>query len=218
VENYDIMNISIAIKNFEEEPLSLQIIMALLKDYKRPHDKIHELVKKGELILIKNGLYIPGPKLNVSRPESVLLANHIWGPSYVTLETALSHWGFIPERVYEISSATIKKAKKYKTPVGRFSYYHLPLPYYAFDIKSIELTSKQTALMASPEKALCDKIILTSGIRLRSTKQVTEFLIEDMRMDEEALKNLDTTKMKSWLADAPKASSINELIKTISSL
>jgi hypothetical protein len=94
----------------------------------------------------------------------------------------------------------------------------LPLPYYAFDIKSIKLTSKQTALMASPEKALCDKIILTSGIRLRSTKQVKEFLIEDMRMDEEALKNLDTTKMKSWLADAPKASSIKELIKTISSL
>jgi hypothetical protein len=212
------MNFPVAIKTYEEEPLSLQIIMALLKDYKRPYDKIHELVKKGELTPIKNGLYIPGPKLDVSRPESLLLANHIWGPSYVSLETALSHWGLIPERVYEVSSATVKKAKRYKTPAGRFSYYHLPLPYYAFGIKSIKLTSKQTALIASPEKALCDKIILTTGIRLRSTKQVQEFLVEDLRIEEEALKNLDTAKMKSWLADAPKASSINELIKTISSL
>lgn len=212
------MDFPLAIKSFEEEPLPLQIIMTLLKDYKRPYDKIHELVKKGELTPIKNGLYVPGPKLNILGPESILLANHIWGPSYVSLETALSYWGLIPERVYEISSATVKKTRKYKTPAGRFSYYHLPLPYYAFDIKSIKLSPKQTVLIASPEKAICDKIILTTGIRLRSSKQVLEFLIEEMRIDEATLKNLDTAKMKGWLADAPKASSINELIKAINIL
>lgn len=196
----------------------MQVIMALLKDYKRPYDKIHELVKKGELTPIKNGLYIPGPKLDVMGPEPLLLANHIWGPSYVSAETALSHWGLIPERVYETSSATVKKSKKYKTPAGRFNYYHLPLPYYAFGIKSIKLSPKQTVLIASPEKAICDKIILTTGIRLRSTKQVQAFLVEDMRMDEETVKNLDAIKMKSWLADAPKASSIKALIKTVSIL
>jgi len=206
------------IKFFEEEPLPLQILMDLLKEYKRPFDKIHELVKQGKLTPIKNGLYIPGPNLDIFGPEPFLIANHLWGPSYITMETALSHWGFIPERVYEISSATIKKAKNYKTQVGRFSYYHLSLPYYSFDIKSLKLTSKQTVLIASPEKAICDKIILTSGIRLRSTNQVKEFLIDDLRIDEESLKNLDTVKMKSWLADAPKTSSISELIKTISGL
>lgn len=212
------MNFPIAVERFAEEPLSLQVMLSLLKDYKRPYDKIHELVAKGDLTAIKNGLYVPGPKLRVLGPESLLLANHIWGPSYVSLETALSHWGLIPERVYEITSATTKRAKKYKTPLGRFSYHHLPLPYYAFDIKSVKLTSKQTVLIASSEKALCDKIILTTGVRLRSTKQVQEFLIDDMRIDEETLRNLDAAKIKSWLPHAPKASSLAEFIKTISRL
>lgn len=47
-------------KGICEEPLTRQILMDLLKDYKRPNDKINELVKKGELIPIKKGFYIPG--------------------------------------------------------------------------------------------------------------------------------------------------------------
>lgn len=212
------MDFNHAIKEYAEEPLPLQVITALLKNYNRPYDKIHELVKKGALIPVKKGLYIPGPNLSVSGPESYLIANHLWGPSYISTDSALSYWGLIPEKVYETSSCTFKRARKYRTPIGRFNYHHLPLPYYAFDIRSIKLTSRQTVLMASPEKAICDKIILTPGIRLRSTKQVRDFLVEDLRIEDEALKNLDTNKIKSWLVDAPKASSIREFIKAISEL
>ena len=171
-----------AVQQYAEEPLTRQVLLDLLKVYKRPNDKINELVKKGELTPVKKGFYIPGPRLNIPRPESFLIANHLWGPSYVSMETAPSHWAFIPERVYEVSSITIKSAKNYQTPVGRFSYFHAPLPYYSLGIKSISLTQKQTVLIASPEKAICDKIVMTSGIFLRSTKQELEFLLEDMRM------------------------------------
>ncbi len=207
-----------AMQQYAEEPLTLQILLGLLKGYKRPYDKIHEMVKKEELIPVKKGFYVPGPRLGISRPESFLIANHLWGPSYVSLEAALSHWGYIPERVYEVSSMTIKAAKTYKTPVGRFRYFHAQLPYYSFGIKSVALTRRQTVLMASPEKALCDKIVMTSGILLRSERSVQEFLLEDLRMEEEALRKLEIRTIASWLPDAPKKNSLQMLIKTLNNL
>jgi hypothetical protein len=206
------------IESYAEEPLTRQVILYLLRSYKRPNDKINELVKNGILTTLKKGLYIPGPKLNIQRPEPFLIANHLWGPSYVSLESALSYWSFIPERVYEISSVTIKNTKTYNTSIGRFSYQHVRSPYYSFGIRSISLTPKQVALIASPEKALFDKVILTAGVSLRSTKQTLAFLIDDMRMDEDKLRELNVEEMATWIGGAPKLTSLQMLIKTLSSL
>ena len=204
-----------AIQEYAEVPLPIQVMLDLLKDYKRPFDKINELIKKDELTPIKRGLYIPGPKLRMPLPSSFLIANHLWGPSYVSMETALSYWGFIPERVYETTSVTIKNTKSYKTTAGRFIYFHASPPYYAFGIKSVALSQKQVAMMASPEKAICDKIVITSGIFLRSPKQVREYLIDDLRMEEELLQKLNVSEIISWLTDAPKKSSLQMVAKTL---
>ena len=67
-------------------------------------------------------------------------------------------------------------SKKYETAIGRINYFHLPSPYYSFGIKSIRLSENQTVLIASPEKAICDKIVLTSGIQLRSKNQTKKLL------------------------------------------
>lgn len=212
------MELSKIAKGFGDAPFSRHLILEMLKDYKRPNDKISEWIKSGELLSIRRGLYIPGPKTDLPVPEPFLIANHLRGPSYVSLEAALSYWGFIPERVYEITSVTIKTAKKYNTPAGRFNYQYLPSPYYSFGIESIQLTPKQTVLIASREKAVCDKIILTSGITLRSTRQTKDFLLEDLRMDESMLQKLDTTIIHSWMNDAPKKNSLEMLIKTLNEL
>ena len=205
-------------KGFGDAPFSRHLILEMLKDYKRPNDKISEWVKSGELLCVRRGLYIAGPETDLPVPEPFLIANHLRGPSYVSLEAALSYWGFIPERVYEITSVTLKTAKKYDTPVGRFSYQYLPSPYYSFGIESIKLSPKQAAMIASREKAVCDKIILTSGINLRSTSQTKDFLLEDLRMDETLLQKLDTKLIYSWLKDAPKKNSLKMLIKTVDEL
>ncbi len=212
------MNFLNDIKNYAEQPLTRQILMELLKEYKRPYDKINELVKQNLLIPVKRGIYMPGANLKIAPPEKILMANHLYGPSYVSLETALSHWGMIPERVFEISSATTNISKTYKTPVGRFSYIHLELPYYSFGIQQVQLTKRQTVLMASPEKALCDKIITTSGVILRSSKQTIELLVEDFRIELQTLRNLDIRSIDKWVKKAPKENSIMMLIKTLQSL
>lgn len=212
------MSFGVMIEEYGNVPFSRHLILKLLRNYKSPNDKISELIKSGELISLRRGLYIAGSKTNSLLPEHFLIANHLRGPSYVSLEAALSYWDFIPERTYEVSSVTLKTSKKYKTVVGRFNYQQLPSPYYSFGIKSIQLTPKQTALIASPEKAVCDKIVLTSGINLRSVKQTQEFLLDDLRMDEELLKTLDLEVIDSWLENAPKKNSLKMLIKTLQEL
>ena len=212
------MNFRKKIKEYAEAPLSRQILLDALADYKRPNDKISELLKSEDLISIRRGLYITGPKMDLPTPEPFLIANHLRGPSYVSLESALSYWNMIPERVYEISSVTIKTSKVYKNSVGRFSYQQLKTPYYSYGIKNIDYSPKQSVLIASPEKALCDKIVLTPKINLRSVKQTRDFLIEDLRIDVEELSSLDTRYIEMWISNAPKKSSLQMLIKTLRKL
>ncbi len=206
------------IKGYTETPISRHLILDLLKDYQRPNDKISALLKNKSLISLKRGLYIAGPEMDLPTPEPFLIANHLRGPSYVSLESALSYWGMIPERVYEVSSVTIKTSKLYKTPIGRFSYQQLKTPYYSYGIKNIEHSPKQTMLIASPEKAVCDKIVLTPKVHLRSIKQTQAFLMEDLRIDRDVLSTLNTKTMELWLEYAPKKSSLQILIKTLTAL
>jgi hypothetical protein len=92
------------------------------------------------------------------------------------------------------------------------------MPYYALGVQQLALTEKQTVLIASPEKALSDKIITTAGIQLRSTKQAIAYLVEDLRIEIDDLRNLSISDMKQWFADCPKQKSIQLLIETISGL
>lgn len=196
-------------------PLTHQIVSDALVDYNRPNDKISELVKSGILIPLRRGLYIPGPEADLPVPHLFTIANHLRGPSYISLETALSYWGIIPEQVHEIISMTLKSPRVYDTPIGRFTYHHLKAPYYSFGLERIEVGTGQFVLIASKEKAICDKIIATSGVNLRSRLQTLDFLIEDMRMDEDMLANLNPDTIEDWIEDAPKRTSLQMLVKTI---
>lgn len=206
------------IKEYTEAPVTHHVVMEMLAEYKRPNDKISELIKSGELLSVRRGLYIPGPEADLPVPDLFLIANHLRGPSYISLESALAYWGLIPERVYEVSSATLKTSKTYNNQAGRFTYKKLPSPYYSFGIQSVQITPQQTALIASPEKAICDKIVLTPGVILRSMNQTRDFLLEDMRIDQNMLQALNLSVIQSWIDDAPKKSSLTMLVKTLEEL
>lgn len=206
------------IQDYVNAPLTHQLVSDVLAEYRRPNDKINELVRSGFLISLRRGLYVPGPELDLPLPHLFVIANHLRGPSYVSLETALAHWGMIPERVYEINSITLKTSQVFDTPIGSFTYRHLDAPYYTFGLQRVEMGDDQFALVASPEKAVCDKIITTAGITLRSQSQTIDFLLEDLRMDEEVLASLSLNTISSWIVDAPKASSLQMLVNTLQNL
>lgn len=212
------MNFRRRLRNYTEAPITHSVVMEMLSEYNRPNDKISELLRSGQLTALRRGLYVAGPESDLPIPDALLLANHLRGPSYVSLESALSYWGMIPERVFEVSSVTIKTAKNYDTPLGRFSYRHLATPYYSFGVQRVELAPQQMAMIASPEKAICDKIVLTSGVLLRSINQTRDFLTEDLRIDIEQLQSLSISTIESWLEDAPKRSSLQMLVNTLNAL
>ncbi|WP_133054045.1 hypothetical protein [Niastella yeongjuensis] len=92
------------------------------------------------------------------------------------------------------------------------------LPYYSYGIKMVQSATNETVLMASPEKAICDIIVVRTAVLLRSIRQTQLFLEEDLRIEREALRNLDRSAMMSWIADAHKKSSLVMLIKTLDTI
>ena len=212
------MDYRMDLSQYCDQPISTQVLLGLLRGYNRPYDKIMEMVNQGILVQLRRGLYMTSPLVSKITPEPFLIANHLYGPSYISLDSALFHWGLIPERVFEISCVTPKISKKIMVQNAVYSYTHLPIAYYPLGVQSIALTKTQTVLIASPEKALCDKVITTAGINLRSKQQAMAFLVEDLRIDKDQLRELNTTEMTSWLPVCPKRKSIQLLIETLSAL
>ncbi len=210
--------LSETIRQCEGQPISRQLLLGVLKDYKRPQDKISDLVAQGILQQVKAKMYVPGKNLKMAGPEPFLLANHLAGPSYVSMESALAYWRLIPEKVFGVTSMINGRGRVYEIPAATFSYIHLPLPYFAFGQVSVMLAERQVAIVASAEKALCDQVIATKGLLLRSIIQTKEWLLEDMRMEREVLRDLRINMINEWIPDAPKSDSLRWLVKTLENL
>lgn len=168
---------------FGNTPIEYATLVALLSHYKSPKDKISALEKQRKLIRIKKGLFVAVPKDGTDSICRELIANHLYGPSYISLESALSYHKLIPERVYNVLSVTTKRSKKYNTPFGIFDYRTVLPSYFSIGIQLQTSDNKTAFLMASPEKALCDMILLSSRLRLQSAKAVKSYLEEDLRLD-----------------------------------
>ena len=143
--------------------------------YGNPQMKISRMLAAGELISLRRGLYLRDRTVN---PPA--LGPLIYGPSYVSFETALAWHGLIPERVETVVCATTRRPCEFETAVGRFRYRRVPLSVYPIGIERVDDPALPW-LLASPTKALCDCIALASDIR--SQKDVRSWL-ESMRVDE----------------------------------
>jgi len=179
------------IKKLKAIPFTHSDLVSLLGEYKNPNDKIKNMVKKGEIIRVKKELYVAGALFRDDKISLELLANTIYGPSYVSLEWALSHYALIPERVYEVTSITTKMVKNYDTPFGRFSYINGNKALYPIGIVLEKNLDNTSFMIASKEKALCDKLIYTPNLGITSQRDVREYLEEDLRIDLDDLKDFD---------------------------
>src|SRR3984957_16023654 len=142
------------------EELDYGFVMECLKAYKNPRVKLNQLLKIEALVRIKKGIYIFG-KIFARQPySSEVLANMIYGPSYVSLEWACQYYRLIPERVTTVTSVTTKRSKHFAAPVGLFSYDHVLPQAYSECITLIRFSDKQQALMATKEKALTDLLVI----------------------------------------------------------
>jgi len=172
-------------------PVNNSFLENLFVDVKYPKDKISSLEKNGELIRIKNGLYVIPNQNNKNSMSKELIANHLYGISYISLETALAYYGMIPERVYSVRSMTIKRAKIFSTPFGNFEYNTISSAYFSIGLQQEIIENQYAFLIATPTKAVCDMIVATSNLRIQSVKAMRKYLTEDLRIDLDVLKTLD---------------------------
>ena len=94
------------------------------------------------------------------------ISNCLYKPSYISLESALSHYNLIPEGVYTIQNITTRKTIMYETTSGSF-YYRNIKPSVFFGYHVIRRNSFPV-LMAEPEKAILDLLYLSPGIKTKS--------------------------------------------------
>lgn len=152
-------------------------------------------IKKGLLIRLRRG-YFTFPEYKKLPDYALYFANRIYSPSYISLHTALSFHGIIPESVVQITSVTSLKTAYFVNPVGEYSYKTIKKELISgYDLKP--LTDGRVLKIASPEKTLTDLLYLYPGYN-----SIQDML--DLRLDGDFLRNdlkkdllLDYTSMFS---------------------
>ncbi|WP_071145655.1 type IV toxin-antitoxin system AbiEi family antitoxin domain-containing protein [Bacteroides ihuae] len=170
-------------KQFGIIPVNYGTLTASLSDYKSPKDRIEYLEATGIIMRIKKGLYVCSPKATGMPLSLELIANHLYNPSYISYESALSFYGIIPERAYTIKSAVMKRSKTYTTSLGHFEYIQTDTSYFSIGVRSEVVRNAYAYMIATPEKALCDMILSAKGLRLQSRRTMQIYLEEDLRCD-----------------------------------
>lgn len=201
--------------HYNISPVAHSMVRESYSGYASPNDKISRLVQDGELIRLKRGLYIESPHRSGALLSRELIANHLLGPSYISYETALSYYGLIPERVVEVRSATVKRRKIFTNELGRFVFISVPPDYFPVGIRIKIVENEYAFMIATPEKALCDHIIATSGLRMQSVKAVREYLYEDMRIDDDAIHQFDLSIIEECIEYGYKRNDLTNLAKFI---
>jgi predicted transcriptional regulator of viral defense system len=164
------------LKNIVTPEFDYNILTSNLKEYNFPRNKIHSLLKSGEILRIKKGFYVKSE----ADYDHFVVANMIYGPSYISEDSALAYYGLIPERVEATTSVTLKRGKEFTTPIGEFIYTPALKKCYSFGIRRVEIDSQRAFLIASPEKALFDRLVHVPGID--SPEYLHEYLFKNMRL------------------------------------
>lgn len=150
-------------------------------------------VKNGMLIKLRNGFYSFPEYLNHAG-ISLYLANRIYRPSYISLHSALSFYGFIPEAVVRITSVSSLKTANFENLFGDYSYQTVK-PDLMFGYNQKPYLNGLTLNIAQPEKAMLDLLYLYPFYD--SAKE-----LEALRFDEELMQEMiNITTLKTFMSN-----------------
>jgi predicted transcriptional regulator of viral defense system len=121
--------------------------------------RLSEWQKKGYIIKIIKGYYIFSD-VDIDEPMLWAIANKIYKPSYISFESAMSHYRLIPESVFMISSASTRRTTMFETQMAKFSYRTIkPALFFGYSLLS------DGTKMAYMEKAILDYFYLNPSVR-----------------------------------------------------
>ena len=156
----------------------------------RRYSWVKRSLKEKKLFRLKRGNYLVAEEGKLPVVDTFEIAPQLYGPSYISFESALSYHGWIPEAVYLVTSACTKRSNLTRTPIGSFSYEHTPLDQFFIGVEQ-RITPDSTTLIAHPWKALADMVYA------RHRKWVNlSSIIEDLRLDETMIEKNNKVVLK----------------------
>lgn len=155
-----------------------------------PHFDTKNLVywqRKGYVQKVRNGYYRLTE--NPLQEETLFwIANKIYTPSYISLESALGYYQIIPEAVYAITSVSTLKTNHFKSDAGFYSYKHIrPGLFFGY-----RLLGQTIFKIAELEKCILDYLYLHPNLT-----SVTDF--ESLRWNRFILQELNTPRLENYL-------------------
>ena len=202
------------LENIGMVPVDFSVLKSIFSHLSSSRNKIAQLEKIGQIVRLKRGLYVVSPKVTGKIISTELIANHIYGPSYVSMESALRFYGLIPESVYAVRSMTLKRSRDFENTMAQFGYTQCPSEYYSIGICQVE-RKDATFLIATPEKALCDLIAYTPKLNPRFISAMREYLEEDLRLDMSEFFKMDIEIFRACAEVGKKSAEINNIIKIL---
>jgi hypothetical protein len=177
------------------EEFDYQTLMQVLQAYSSPRDKVTDLLAKGIIVRVKKGLYVFGASYRRRPIMREVLANLVYGPSYISLEYALQYHGLIPEAVETMTSVTTGRSRRFQTPVGSFTYRMIPLRAFRVGMDLAEAEGGASFFIATPEKAIADKLVAEKGMTMRDVSMVETYLMENLRIPPVEIGRLDARRV-----------------------
>lgn len=148
--------------------------------------------RKGLLVKLRNEWYA-FPEYKQVPDFGRYIANRIYAPSYISLHSALSFYGMIPEEVLGLTSVTTLKTAKFENTFGTFSYQNVKESLF-FGYEPKTMLDGRAILFATPEKALLDLLYLNPFYK-------TEEDMEQLRLDEDYMQTqLDRDRLMKFLS------------------
>lgn len=149
---------------------------------------VSRAVESGEVVRLKPGLYCLAKEFRKQEPHPFTIAQMLYPPSYVSLETALSHHGLIPEAVYQVASVSNRRTQRFQTPFGPFVYLRVPSRPLMAGVVSTEVQKGTWAYVATPLRAIADLIYIR---KIDWKAHGISFLVDSMRIEEDDLRKID---------------------------
>jgi hypothetical protein len=147
-----------------------------------------------EIIKIRRGLYCLAEKYRRRPFDLFEVAQRVYGPSYISLESALSFHGWIPEAVRSVTSVSIGKAKEFRSPVGVFSFCRVPAHVFFEGVERLP----SGVLVARPFKALLDYIYV-----YKKDWMGAKSVVESLRVDGNLLKKISMAEIRHYRSNYP---------------
>lgn len=177
-----------------EWPLSVirdaDIASTIFESASKRYAVVNRALKKGSLVSLRRGLYLIGPPYRKVAQGNLEIAHYLYGPSYISFESALLYHQWIPETVYTTMSATSKRSKAFDTPLGRFEYVHVPDRLIYLGVQRVGIED-EAFFIADPWKALADHYYAFG----RNWKRPEDITL-DMRIERETMLESDLTSLQ----------------------